>query len=105
MLFRAGRAVAVLDWEELGVDWTTYDLASGLWSFCTDDANELDREALAEFVAAYRAAGGTAPPEEDDLIVPFIRVKRLIEVLRAPTDRHVDWAYQAANLDAAQRLG
>jgi Ser/Thr protein kinase RdoA (MazF antagonist) len=104
VLFRRRRAVAVLDWEELAVDWTTYDLASGLWSFCTDEANELDRTALADFVAAYRDAGGTAPPREDDLIVPFVRVKRLMEVLRAPTDRHVDWAYQAANLDAFRRL-
>jgi Ser/Thr protein kinase RdoA (MazF antagonist) len=104
VLFRAGRAVAVLDWEELAVDWTTYDLASGLWEFCNDEANELDRDASAEFLAAYREAGGTAPPEEDDLLVRFVRVKRLMEVLRAPTDRHVDWDYQAANLDAFWRL-
>lgn len=104
VLFREGRAVALLDWEELAVDWTAYDLASGLWTFCTDAANDLDRDQLAEFVAAYRAAGGTAPAEEDDLIVPFIRVKRLMEVLRAPTDRQVDWAYQARNLDAFWRL-
>jgi hypothetical protein len=44
------------------------------------------------------------PPEEDDLIVPLLRVKRILEVLRAPTDRHPRWEYQLENLRAYQVL-
>jgi Ser/Thr protein kinase RdoA (MazF antagonist) len=95
----------VLDWEELAVDWTAYDLASGLWPFCADASGELDPEAMTEFVAAYRGAGGTVPVEEDELLVPLIRVKRIVELLRMPTDRHVDLDYHARNLDAFWSLG
>ena len=105
VLFRDGHAVAVLDWEELAVDWTAYDLASGSWEFCADAAGELDLEAMEEFVAAYRDAGGTVPVEADDLLVPLIRVKRIVELLRMPTDRHVDLDYHARNLDAFWSLG
>jgi Ser/Thr protein kinase RdoA (MazF antagonist) len=105
VLFRDGRAVAVLDWEELAVDWTAYDLASGLWEFCADASGRLDAEAMTEFVAAYRDAGGTVPADEDDLLGPLIRVKRIVELLRMPTDRHVDLDYHARNLDAFWSLG
>ena len=63
VLVRGRRAIAILDWEELGI-----------------------------------------VPPESDLPAPFVRVNRLLEVLRAPTDRTVDWAYEAANLDAFSRL-
>jgi hypothetical protein len=56
------------------------------------------------FVDSYRASGGSVSPEEDDLIVPLVRVKRILEVLRAPTDRHPRWDYQLANLRAYQRI-
>ncbi len=61
--------------------------------------------AMAAFVAAYREAGGRVPPEEDDLIIPLIRAKRILEVLRAPTDRDPQWDYQLANLRAYVNLG
>lgn len=54
---------------------------------------------------AYRAADGVVPPDEDDLLIPLIRVKRVLEVLRAPTDRHVDWKYQLDNLRSFESLG
>ena len=98
------RASALLDWEEADLDWQAYDLAIAAWFFCRTGA-ELDRAALARFIAAYRGGGGTVPPAEDDLLVPFIRVKRVLEVLRAPTDRHVDWDEQLENLRAAESLG
>jgi Ser/Thr protein kinase RdoA (MazF antagonist) len=100
------RVTALLDWEEATVDWLTFELANGVWEFCKrygDD--DLDRDAAADFVAAYRDEGGVAAAEDDDLLVPFIRVKRTLEVLRAPTDRHVDWDYQLHNLRAAENLG
>ena len=64
------------------------------------DGDRLDEPAVAEFLAAYRAVGGPVPPEEDDLIVPLIRAKRILEVLRAPFDRDPQWDHQLANLRA-----
>jgi hypothetical protein len=58
-----------------------------------------------DLLDAYRTASGRVPPEEDDLIVPLLRVKRILEVLRAPTDRDPHWDYQLANLHAYQLLG
>ena len=65
---------------------------------------ELDRPAARRFVAAYRDAGGTAPREEEDLLVPLMRVKRILEVLRAPADRHARWEHQRHNLRALRQL-
>ena len=103
VLVQDERATALLDWEEADVDWQAYDLAISAW-FSARTGPELDRSALARFVAAYRAGGGPVPPAEDDLLVPFIRVKRILEVLRAPTDRHANWDDQLENLHAAERL-
>jgi hypothetical protein len=61
--------------------------------------------ATQDFLDAYRAASGRVPPEEDDLIVPLLQVKRILEVLRAPTDRNPRWDYQLANLNAYQLDG
>jgi hypothetical protein len=72
-------------------------VAAGVWEFARHDSST--------FVSAYRDAGGTVPPDEDELLRPLIRVKRILEVLRAPTDRHVDWDYQRRNLEAAEALG
>jgi hypothetical protein len=59
---------------------------------------------VSEFLTAYRAAGGTVPSDEDHLIVPLIRARRILEVLRAPTDRHPRWDLQQANLRAYTAL-
>jgi Ser/Thr protein kinase RdoA (MazF antagonist) len=104
VLVHEGRVIAVLDWEEANIDWQVWDLASGLWPFCRD-GNRLDRRAVREFLTAYRAAGGTVPADEDELIVPLIRARRVLEVLRAPTDRHPRWELQLANLRAYAALG
>jgi Ser/Thr protein kinase RdoA (MazF antagonist) len=103
VLVEAGRVTAFLDWEEADVDWLVWDLASSLWPFC-QRGEELDRAALGKFVAAYRDAGGRVPPDEDDLIIPLIGAKRILEVLRAPTDRDPQWNYQLANLRAYEVL-
>ena len=105
VLVAGDRAVGLLDWEEATVDWQAYDLANGVWEFCHLGGDDFDRAAGARFVAAYRAAGGPVPADEDDLLVPLIRVRRIMEVLRAPTDRHVDWEYQRHNLRAFAHLG
>ena len=100
VLVRAGVVVGLVDWEEANVDWVAYDLANAMWEFCEYDAN-----ASADFVRAYREAGGTVPPREDELLIPLVRVRRIVEVIRAPYDREVDWDYQLANLTAFERLG
>jgi Ser/Thr protein kinase RdoA (MazF antagonist) len=104
VLMHEGRASALLDWEEADIDWLVWDLACGLWTFCNHRDEELDSQAAGTFLAAYREAGGTVPPNEDDLIVPLVRVKRILEVLRAPTDRDPRWDYQLANLRAYENL-
>jgi hypothetical protein len=81
-----------------------WDLASSILPFCSTADGDLDRSAMQDFLDAYRAASGRVPMEEDDLIVPLLRVKRILEVLRAPTDRHPRWDYQLANLRAYQLL-
>jgi Ser/Thr protein kinase RdoA (MazF antagonist) len=106
VLFRGSRAVGLIDFEEARLDWTAADLAGAVWEFCkADDYETFDPTEAEAFVSAYRAAGGTCPPAEDGLIVPLIRVRRILELLRAPYDREVDWEYQRANLDAFERLG
>jgi len=100
-----GVPAALLDWEEADLDWQAYELACAAWEFTVPaDRDELDSARLAEFVATYRGAGGPVPSDEDELLVGFVRVKRILELLRAPTDRRVDWDYQLRNLRAAERL-
>jgi hypothetical protein len=84
------------------VDWLVWDLAASLWPFC-DAANW--RLGITEFVAGYRDGGGRAAGDDDDLLVPLVRAKRILEVLRAPTDRQPRWDLQLANLEAYQALG
>ncbi|HKX14276.1 MAG TPA: phosphotransferase, partial [Propionibacteriaceae bacterium] len=104
VLVRGGQVAALLDWEEADIDWLVWDLASSLGPFCSAPDGDLDVNAMQEFLDSYRGARGRVPPEEDDLIVPLLRVKRILEVLRAPTDRHPRWDYQLANLRAYQHL-
>lgn len=105
VLTDGARVTGFVDWEEAHVDWFSYELANGVWEFCkraTYDGFHADRGRA--FVAAYRAAGGPAREADDDLLVGLIRAKRVLEVLRAPTDRRVDWEYQRANLRAFRAL-
>jgi Ser/Thr protein kinase RdoA (MazF antagonist) len=104
VLVHDGRVTAVLDWEEAEIDWQVWDLASSLWPFCAQ-GDRLDDQAVAEFLATYRAAGGPVPPDEDDLIVPLVRARLVLEVLRAPNDRDPRWDHQLENLRAHAALG
>ena len=104
VLVHQGRVTAVLDWEEAEMDWQVWDLASSLWPFCAQ-GDRLDDQAVVDFLAAYRTAGGPVPPDEDDLIVPLVRARLLLEVLRAPDDRDPQWDHQLANLRAHAALG
>jgi Ser/Thr protein kinase RdoA (MazF antagonist) len=104
VLVDRGRVSAVLDWEEADLDWLVWDLASGMWSFCSSEDAQLRSNAMSDFVRAYRAAGGPVPPEEDDLIVPLVRARLLLEVLRAPYDRQPQWRRQLTSLRAYVNL-
>jgi Ser/Thr protein kinase RdoA (MazF antagonist) len=103
VLVDRGHVTAVLDWGEATMDWLVWDVASSLWPFCSA-RGRLDLDATAAFLAAYRAGGGPMPTDEDDLIIPLVRARRILEVLRAPTDRHPRWNAQQVNLRAYQRL-
>jgi Ser/Thr protein kinase RdoA (MazF antagonist) len=105
VLVHDGHVTGLLDWEEADVDWLVWDLASSILTFCSTANGDLDTSATQGFLDTYRAASGRVQPEEDDLIVPLLRVKRILEVLRAPTDRHPRWDYQLENLRAYQLLG
>jgi Ser/Thr protein kinase RdoA (MazF antagonist) len=105
LLVREDKIVAIVDWEEAHLAPLVSELANGVWEFTKSKVtDDFDRDAAASFVASYRDAGGPVPPGEDDLIVPLISAKRVLEVLRAPSDRHVDWDYQAHNLRSAENL-
>ena len=84
MLVRDGHVTGLLDWEEADLDWLVWDLASSILPFCSTAGGDLDTSATQGFLDTYRAASGRVQPEEDDLIVPLLRVKRILEVLRAP---------------------
>jgi Ser/Thr protein kinase RdoA (MazF antagonist) len=102
VLVQDGSVTALLDWEEADVDWLVWDLAASLWPFC--DADDW-RPGIADFVAGYGDGGGRVPGYDDGLILPLVRAKRILEVLRAPTDRQPRWDLQLANLEAYQALG
>jgi Ser/Thr protein kinase RdoA (MazF antagonist) len=99
VLIHEGQVSALIDWEEATLDWLAWDLASSVWPFCSD-GDRLDLAAVGGFLEAYRGAGGPLPHEEEDLLVPLVQAKRLLEILRAPTDRHPNWDLQRANLRA-----
>lgn len=105
VLVRGDEAVALLDWEEAHRAPLVSELAAATWEFTKSKAtDDFDRDAAARFLRAYRAADGPVPADEDELIVPLIRAKRVLEILRAPADRGVDWEYQRHNLRSAENL-
>jgi Ser/Thr protein kinase RdoA (MazF antagonist) len=105
VLVREHAVMAFVDWEEANVDWAASDLANAMWEFCKYGDHVLDRVAAREFVRVYREAGGTVPADEDQTLIPLVRVRRVLELLRAPYDTLVDWNYQLCNLEAFQSLG
>jgi hypothetical protein len=42
--------------------------------------------------------------DEEDLLLPLMRVKRTLEVRRAPTDREPRWEHQRHNVRAMTEL-
>jgi Ser/Thr protein kinase RdoA (MazF antagonist) len=79
-----GEVTALLDWDGCHPDWLLFDLSNGIWEFCHDDESHTlvvkDAEA---FLQTYAACGGPITGGEFDLIIEFIRCRRMIEILTA----------------------
>ncbi|HJV14885.1 MAG TPA: phosphotransferase, partial [Propionibacteriaceae bacterium] len=75
VLVENAQLTALLDWEEADIDWLVWDLASSIGPFCSTSDGALDGSATQDFIDSYRAAGGRVPIEEDDLIIPLMRIK------------------------------
>jgi Ser/Thr protein kinase RdoA (MazF antagonist) len=75
---------AVLDWNKCQVEWLVYEVGQATWEFCKNRSqNTLDFPKAVRFLQAYQEAGGAVPSSDFDLIVPFIRCLRIIEILFA----------------------
>ena len=103
VLVTGRRVSGIVDWEEAHLDWPPWDVAGAIGSFCVVD-DDVDRDACRGFVDPYRAGGGSTNPSDDHLLIPLVRVKLILEVLRAPTDRHPRWEHQRHNLRLLENL-
>lgn len=84
LLVADGNVTALLDWDGCHPDWLGLDVANAMWEFCSDDeSHTLDSTAAQAFLQTYTAAGGPVTDQEFDLLLPFIRCRRLIEILTA----------------------
>lgn len=82
LLLADGQVTALLDWDGCHPDWLAFDLANGLWEFCSDDdIHTLDLTAAQAFLQAYATASGPVNEPEIDLLIPLIRCRRMIEIM------------------------
>lgn len=82
LLVEGERISAVLDWDDCQREWLTWELGRTIWEFCRDDEKlNLNQSRAEAFIEAYIKAGGPIPNAEFDLLVPFMRCVRLVEVL------------------------
>ena len=80
LLVEGERVTALLDWDDCHPDWLVLDLSNAMWEFCHVDES-LDVNAAQAFLQAYTEADGPVKPAEFALLIPFIRCRRMIEVL------------------------
>jgi Ser/Thr protein kinase RdoA (MazF antagonist) len=82
LLVDEAQVTALLDWDGCHPDWLLWDVSNALWEFCHDDeTHALVVKDAQDFLWAYTAAGGPVTAAEYELIIPFIRCRRMIEVL------------------------
>ena len=80
LLAEGEQITALLDWDDCHPDWLVLDLSNGMWEFC-HVGEILDITAARAFLQAYTEAGGPVKPAEFALLIPFIRCRRMIEVM------------------------
>ena len=105
LLYREGRIVGVVDWDEARLDWRAWDIANATWSFSRAvGEHRLDVSIAKEFLADYESAGGEVTGDERRVIVPLMRARLLWETLyelgRGCLGASIDWAYLYGNLTA-----
>jgi len=84
LLVKEGQISAVLDWDECQTEWLVYELGRATWEFCKDRRQHtLNHQKTVRFLQAYQEAGGSVPSTDFDLLIPFIRCIRVIEILFA----------------------
>jgi Ser/Thr protein kinase RdoA (MazF antagonist) len=103
------RITAIIDWDECQFEPLVYELGRVLWEFAKDSRTHvLDEGKRQRFLASYWSAGGPVPPEETDLLVPYICMLRIIESLlylhNSTTGDFWDARYTLVNLMALERL-
>lgn len=82
LLAEGERITALLDWDGCHPDWLILDLSVATWEFCKEKQhNTINIQHAQAFLQAYAAAGGPIATELFDLVVPFIRCRRMIEIL------------------------
>ena len=105
LLYRDGRIVGVVDWDEARLDWRAWDIANATWSFSrVVGEHRMDASIARAFLADYEAAGGEVTNDERGVLLPLIRARLLWETLyelgRGCRGAMTDWEYLYGNLAA-----
>jgi Ser/Thr protein kinase RdoA (MazF antagonist) len=100
ILVRHGQVAAVVDWYDSRVAAYARELAWSTWE-CCHAGGELDAGRAGRFLDAYEAAGGPAPADALDELVPLMRdeLRHHVRLVRN------DAAYQQELVRAFQDLG
>jgi Ser/Thr protein kinase RdoA (MazF antagonist) len=98
VLFRRGRIVGLVDWEESCVDLQAYELANAVWQFCCSKReHNFDRRLARSMLDAY---GSDLAPDD---LVPLVltRLRYELEVWGAESDE----PYRTHLRRSIQKLG
>lgn len=109
LLWLNKRISAVIDWDECQYAPLVYELGRVLWEFCKDSEKEtIDKDKAEIFLSSYFNAYGPVPRDQLDLILPYIRMLRIVEVLfyivNAVIGDYWNASYSAANVRALENL-
>ncbi len=112
LLCRRGRIQGIIDWDQSHLAPLIEELAWATWEFAkVPSGTDLDDQRARAFLAAYHAAAGPAPVEEQELIIPLIRWRLREEVRRSTaraargeTGEATDQEYRQKEMEAFARL-